>query len=123
VSSTGPLQVAADSRPLLELVVCALDAWDEVWRRNRRLTDALLRRHLELRVLYVEPYVDPLYNLARGRLPVPPRTAVLRDDGRLHALRPLKLLPRRCGSLSDRMLVRQVLFAARRLGFTHRRCG
>jgi teichuronic acid biosynthesis glycosyltransferase TuaH len=119
VSSTGPLQVAADSRPLLELVVCALDAWDEVWRRNRRLTDALLRRHLELRVLYVEPYVDPLYNLARGRLPVPPRTAVLRDDGRLHALRPLKLLPRRCGSLSDRMLVRQVLFAARRLGFTH----
>lgn len=119
MSSADPSPAAAELPPPRELVVCALDAWDAVWIRNQPLTDALLRRHPNLRVLYVEPYADPLYNLARGHLPVRPRMAALGDGRRLHTLRPLKPLPRRCGSLSDRILMRQVVFAARRLGFTH----
>ena len=110
-------RIEADDSSLRELVVCALDAWDEVWIRNQPLTHALLKRHPDLRVLYVEPGVDPLWDLSRRRIPGLPRLRSLRADGRLHALRPLKPLPRRLGSFSDRMLQRQVIGAARRLGF------
>jgi teichuronic acid biosynthesis glycosyltransferase TuaH len=104
--------------PLRELVVCALDAWDDVWIRNEPLADGLLRRCPALRILFVEPPTDPTYDLAHLRLPVSPRMRGLRSDGRLHALRPLKLLPRRLGLLSDRLLLDQVIHATRRLGFT-----
>ena len=104
--------------PVGELVVCALDAWDDVWIRNQPLVDALLRRSSALRVLFVEPPTDPIFNLSQLRLPARPRVRALRNDGRLFALRPLKLLPRRLGGLSDRLLLDQVIHAARRLGFT-----
>lgn len=104
--------------PITELVLCALDAWDDVWIRNQPLVDALLRRCAALRVLFVEPPTDPIFNLSQLRLPAKPRTRALRNDGRLFALRPLKLLPRRLGGLSDRLLLDQVIYATRRLGFT-----
>lgn len=113
----GPTEKAEKSE-LQELVVCSLEAWDDVWRRNQFFTDALLHRDPALRVLFVEPPVDVLFDLTRLRRPARPRVTALRDDGRLHAFCPLKLLPRRLGSLSDRLLLRQVLLAARRLGFT-----
>lgn len=120
MNGDGVLNAPADGaeEPLRELVVCALDAWDDVWIRNQPLADALLRRHPALRVLFVEPPTDPIFNLAQLRLPVRPRISALRDDRRLHALRPLKLLPRRLGPLSDRLLLDQVIYATRRLGFT-----
>jgi teichuronic acid biosynthesis glycosyltransferase TuaH len=121
VTTAGALRPPAhdfDATPLRELVVCALDSWDDVWIRNQPLTDALLRRHLGLRVLFIEPQVDPLYNLSQLRWPVWPRMKAVREDGRLYALRPLKLLPRRLGPLTDRLLLDQVMYAARRLGFT-----
>jgi glycosyltransferase involved in cell wall biosynthesis len=99
-----------------ELVVCSLEAWDEVWRRNQFFVDALLRRDPALRVLFVEPPTDVLFELAQRRRPPLPRLARLREDGRLVALRPLKPLPRRLGSFSDRALLRSVPRAARRLG-------
>jgi glycosyltransferase involved in cell wall biosynthesis len=68
-------------------------------------------------VLFVEPPADVLYELAQRRRPTLPRIRSLREDGRLHALRPLKPLPRRFGSLADRVLQRRVIGAARRLGF------
>ena len=101
-----------------ELVVCSLEAWDDVWRRNQFLTDELLRANPGLRVLFVEPPVDPLFALTRMRRPARPRSSSLRSDGRLRALRPIKPLPRRCGPLSDRWLHRRVLLAARRFGFS-----
>jgi teichuronic acid biosynthesis glycosyltransferase TuaH len=112
------LTEAADTPPPRELVVCALDEWDDIWIRNQPLTDALLRRSPVLRVLFVEPQVDPLFNLTQLRRPAGPRLRSLRGDSRLYALRPLKLLPRRLGSLSDRLLWQQVIYVARRLGFT-----
>jgi len=107
-------QVAA----LCELVVCSLEPWDDVWRRNQFFVDALLRRSASLRVLFVEPPADVLYELAQRRRPTMPGIRSLRTDGRLHALRPLKPLPRRFGSLADRVLQRRVIGAAHRLGFS-----
>ena len=57
---------------LRELVVCSLESWDEVWRRNQFFVDALRKRNPELRVLFVEPPADVLFDLRSGRLrPLP----------------------------------------------------
>jgi teichuronic acid biosynthesis glycosyltransferase TuaH len=100
---------------LTELVVCSLEAWDDVWRRNQFLTDILLRRHPRLRILFVEPPADPLFDIWNRRLPAMPRLRVIGYEGRLRALRPLKVLPRRAGQGVDTFLRRQVLFVANRL--------
>jgi teichuronic acid biosynthesis glycosyltransferase TuaH len=98
------------------LVVCSLEAWDEIWRRNQFLVDGLLRRNPGLRVLFVEPPHDLLQGLARGRLPRRPRLRAVAPTGRLWALQPVKPLPRRAGPWSDRAMWRQVRRAAARLG-------
>ena len=46
---------------MTDLVVLSLEAWDEVWRRNQHLVAGLLRADPALRVLFVEPAVDPLH--------------------------------------------------------------
>jgi teichuronic acid biosynthesis glycosyltransferase TuaH len=109
-------EIAADAS-LRELVVCSLEPWDDVWRRNQFFTDALLRRNPALRVLFVEPAADPLFDLRVGRAPALPRLRTLSADGRLRAFRPLKALPRRAGPVADGLLRKQVLLAARSLRF------
>jgi teichuronic acid biosynthesis glycosyltransferase TuaH len=99
-----------------ELVVCSLEAWDDVWRRNQFLVDALLRRHPRLRVLYVEPPADPLFDLAQLRLPQRAAARTL-QGGRLRVVRPFKPLPRRLGPYSDRALLGQVVAAVAQIGF------
>lgn len=101
--------------PFDELVVCSLKAWDEVWNRNNFLADALLRRNPTLRVLFVEPPTDPLYDLTRRHVPRVPALRRISADSRLWALRPLKVLPRRMGPLPDALLRLQVVLACRRL--------
>jgi glycosyltransferase involved in cell wall biosynthesis len=108
----------SDDQFLRELVVCSLEAWDEVWRRNQFFTDSLLRRNPALRVLFVEPPADPLFDLSSRRTPTPPRFRSVSDDGRLRAFRPLKPLPRRAGPLADDIVRRQLILAARFLGFS-----
>lgn len=100
-----------------ELVVCSLEAWDEVWRRNQFLVDGLLRRDPSLRVLFVEPAHDLVHGLRHGRLPRGGRLRAVGGTGRLWALRPLKPLPRALGPWADRALCAQARRAARRLGF------
>ncbi len=102
--------------PLRSLVVCSLEAWDDIWRRNQFLVDGLLRRNPGLRVLFVEPPHDLVEGLARGRLPRWPRLRPVPGSDRLWTLQPAKLLPRRAGSLSDQALWWQVRRAAARLG-------
>jgi glycosyltransferase involved in cell wall biosynthesis len=117
---TSPSPAAGARQPATtELVVCSLEPWDEVWRRNQFLVDELLRRYPALRVLFVEPPADLLFDLAERRRPRRSQLRSLRDDGRLQALRPLKALPRRLGPLADVMLRRAVIAAARRLRFAH----
>jgi glycosyltransferase involved in cell wall biosynthesis len=80
--------------------------------------DALLRGSASLRVLFVEPPADLLFDLTHRRWPMRPGIRSLRDDGRLNVLRPLKALPRRFDSLADRRLQSRVIGAARRLKLT-----
>jgi glycosyltransferase involved in cell wall biosynthesis len=103
---------------LRELVVCSLEPWDEVWRRNQFFVDILLRRNPQLRVLFIEPPSDPLFDVWERRLPQLPRLRSLTTDGRLRAFRPLKALPRKAGPIADRLLRSQVRAAARLAGFS-----
>lgn len=101
---------------LEQLVVCSLEDWDEIWRRNQFLADRLLNRYQDLRILFVEPAADPFHELATGHRPRGPRLGKL-QNGRLRTLRPLKPLPRRAGPVADLALLAQVRGAARLLGF------
>ena len=103
-----------------ELVVCSLEAWDEVWRRNQYLVAGLIDREPDLRVLFVEPPEDPLHAIASRRLPSLGRGLARREDvggGRLWTHQPTKWLPRAAGSLADHPLTGGLLRAVRRLGF------
>src|SRR5581483_4567052 len=100
-----------------ELVVCSLEEWDEIWRRNQFLVDRLSRRDSELQVLFVEPAADPLHDLRRGRPPRWPRLRSVGGQRRLRAFRPLKPLPRLAGGAADAALRAQVRVVARALGF------
>src|SRR4029078_3025571 len=96
------------SDQLRELVVCSLEPWDEIWRRNQFFVDELLRRNPHLRVLFVEPPADVLVDMTRRRRPELPRSRRLAPDGRLTAFRPLKVLPRRLGPPADALLLWQL---------------
>ena len=111
----GPPPAVLDPA-LRELVVCSLEPWDEIWRRNQFFVDALLRRNPELRVLFVEPAADVLFDIWERRVPTLPRLRTLSKDGRLRAFRPLKLLPRRAGPMADWLMLRQVKVAIRMVG-------
>jgi glycosyltransferase involved in cell wall biosynthesis len=109
---------AYENVTLRELIVCSLERWDDVWRRNQFFTDALLRRNDALRVLFVEPPADPLFDLQAGRKPALPSLRSITSDGRLRAFRPLKVLPRKAGPLADLLLRGQVRLLSRQMGFT-----
>jgi teichuronic acid biosynthesis glycosyltransferase TuaH len=107
---------------MTDLVVLSLEAWDEVWRRNQHLVAGLLRRGAVQRVLFVEPAVDSLHELRRGRRPRGSAVGLRRIllpglAGReLWALRPRKVLPRRLDPRGDRRRARAVVRTAHRLG-------
>lgn len=100
------------------LVVFSLEPWDDVWRRNQYVVDGLLKRMPDLRVLFVEPARDHLYDLVSSRRTV--RAAGLRRqpgyDGRLLRYQPSKWLPRAAGPLADALLRAGVSRALRRAG-------
>ncbi len=108
----------------MDLVVISLEAWDGVWRRNQHLVAGLLRRDPQLRVLFVEPPVDPLHavlgagrpRLGHGLRPGPEVAGI--GDGALWLLEPTKWLPRRVDRHVDERWARQVLRASRSLGMT-----
>lgn len=109
-------EARSEAAALHDLVVCSLEAWDEVWRRNQFFVAALLRRQPRLRVLFVEPAADPLHDACSRRPPSLPRLRRPLAEARLRTLRPLKPLPRRFGPVADLLLHEQVLIASRLLG-------
>jgi glycosyltransferase involved in cell wall biosynthesis len=118
IAGDSAVVAPADAAPqrgteLAELIVCSLKEWNDVWNRNNFLTAALLKRNPRLRVLFVEPPVDPLHEISKGKFPSLPALRTVSVDGRLRVLRPLKLLPRRLGPLADALLRRQVLLTAK----------
>ncbi len=100
------------------LVVCSLEPWDEVWRRNQFLVAGLLASDPRLRVLFVEPPTDPAYDLLRRRRPTRARGLRRRADvaeGRLWTYQQTKIAPRRVGPIVDHALSVGVARAARRI--------
>lgn len=102
------------------IVVCSLEAWDDVWRRNQFLVRELTARpDVRTRVLFVEPPNDVVHNLRRKQ-----PLGVLRPALRTVAappgvilFQPVKWLPRVLGGFADRSLRRQVRRAATEAGF------
>jgi glycosyltransferase involved in cell wall biosynthesis len=113
----GERAAVAAEMELRELVVCSLEPWDEIWRRNQFFVDALLRRNSALRVLFIEPSTDPLFDVTQLRRPGLPRFRSIVNDGRLTAFRPLKALPRRLAPPADALLLWQLRLAVRHIGF------
>ena len=107
----------SDPADLRELVVCSLEPWNDTWRRNQFLVHNLLEQHRHLRVLFIEPPADPIYDLATRHLPALPRLRSVTRDRRLQRFRPLKPLPRRAGPIADRLLLAQIPPVVRLLGF------
>lgn len=108
---------------MTDVVVMSLERWDEVWRRNQHLIAGLLHRDPTLRVLFVEPAVDPLHDLLqrqrprwpRGLRPGPPLPSG--PTRRLWLLESAKWLPRRLAPAVDARLASKVVAATRRLGW------
>lgn len=102
----------------MDLVVISLEAWDTIWRRNQHLVSRLLNTNPSLRVLFVEPAADPLYDLFSRRRPHRGVgvTAVPGYDGRLLRFRPVKRLPRRLDRRADARLANAIARATRRSG-------
>lgn len=112
------LDSPATAAPGEGVVVCSLEAWDEVWRRNQFLVSELLELEQNLRVLFVEPPFDWVHELrrrsARGRQR---GLRPLETDARIVRFEPGKVWPRVLGRFADRSLRRQVERAADQLGF------
>ncbi|MGC0142912.1 glycosyltransferase family 4 protein [Pseudactinotalea sp. Z1732] len=112
------------SSPSPELVVISLEAWDEIWRRNQYLLAELVRADPGLRVLFVEPPADPLFQLSRRRLPrwgagLRPLQGATDDQrgGGVLLFQPTKVLPRRIDRHADQRLAKAVQRASHRAGF------
>jgi teichuronic acid biosynthesis glycosyltransferase TuaH len=101
------------------LVVCSLEPWDEVWRRNQFLVAHLLRHMPSLQVLYVEPPYDLAHGVARRQHPPPWGPRRIPGAEQLWRVRPVKPLPRLMGPWSDMALRGQVRRAARGLGLVN----
>jgi glycosyltransferase involved in cell wall biosynthesis/GT2 family glycosyltransferase len=117
--ATVRLDSPATTAPGHSLVVCSLEAWDHVWRRNQFLVRELLAADPHLRVLFVEPPFDWIHEVRRRPRTRPRRRGVrpVYGSGRVVALEPNKLMPRLLGSFADHSLWRQVRAATERLGF------
>lgn len=116
--TTVPFDSPATTSPNVGLVVCSLEPWDEVWRRNQFFVRELLVLDPNRRILFVEPPFDWVHE-ARHRSPRR-RTRGLRPlegDSRVSLFEPAKVWPRLAGPLADRSLRRQVREAAHALGF------
>lgn len=121
-----PMRVALDSpatrAPGKGLVVCSLEAWDDVWRRNQFFVRELMATDPDLRVLFVEPAFDVALEKRNGSGRVH-RGGLrpLEADGRIVRFEPVKWLPRKVGRWADEWRDDQVLDAVRQLGFVEPR--
>lgn len=77
-----------------DFVVCSLEPWDNLWRRNQFLVRELLAMNQKSRALFIEPAVDVTFELVQRRRPGPSGLRQVTPDGRLWAMRPRKVLPR-----------------------------
>jgi teichuronic acid biosynthesis glycosyltransferase TuaH len=98
-----------------ELVILSLEPWDDVWRRNQLMVQALINDSVDLRVLFVEPPLVALRNLERGSLlRTASRSAGVRGVTALHTV---QWIPDRLRPFIPPVFGRSVHSAVRTLGF------
>ena len=104
-----------------DLIFVSLENWDEVWRRNQFICDALAARFPQSKILFVGPPRDVSSSLRRrkpGEL-AGPGTWTVPTRSNITVTRPLKWLPNSMTAgqrLNERMAVHHVRRVARELG-------
>ncbi len=106
-----------------DMIFVSLENWDEVWRRNQFLCDALATRFPDSRILFVGPPRDVSSCLRRGQLAeLSARgTWTVPTHANITVTRPRKWLPNSLTAgqrINERMAVRHVSRVARDLGIT-----
>jgi glycosyltransferase involved in cell wall biosynthesis len=104
-----------------DLIFVSLENWDEIWRRNQFLCDALATRFPESRILFVGPPRDVSSSIRRGRLGelAAPAKWVIPGHPNITVTRPLKWLPNSLTAgqrFNERLAVRHVRRVAREVG-------
>jgi teichuronic acid biosynthesis glycosyltransferase TuaH len=99
-----------------QIVLMSLERWDDVWRRNQLLVNALTKQLPGLEVLFSEPPVAALRNLHHGR---PPRSTTRPVEGfpGVTALRAVEWTPARLSPYLPLFSARAAEQAAFGLGF------
>lgn len=106
-----------------DLIFVSLENWDEIWRRNQFVCDALARRFPGMKILFVAPARDVSNQLRRGQWRAVAAGAAdgwtVPETRNVTVVRPLKLLPNTLalGRLFNAWLARRYVRRwARRLG-------
>jgi teichuronic acid biosynthesis glycosyltransferase TuaH len=78
-----------------DLIFVSLEDWDDVWRRNQFVCDALARRHPDMKILFVGLPRDVSHGLRHGDLGVlrEPSTRPAPGLDNVTVVKPIKLLP------------------------------
>jgi len=76
-------------------VFVSLEPWDEIWRRNQFFCAGLLKRHSEIRILFIEPPRNLSYAVRTGswRNMMGDTNSKTEFGDRLICMKPLKVLP------------------------------
>jgi glycosyltransferase involved in cell wall biosynthesis len=106
-----------------DVIFVSLENWDEVWRRNQFLCDALATRYPRSKILFVGPPRDVSSSLRRGQLGElsAPGTWTVPSHPNITVTRPLKWLPNSLTvgqRINEQMAVRHIRRVARDLGLT-----
>jgi glycosyltransferase involved in cell wall biosynthesis len=106
-----------------DVIFVSLENWDEIWRRNQFLCDALAKRYPRSKILFVGPPRDISSSLRRGQFSElgAPGTWKVPAYSNITVTRPLKWLPNSltaCRRLNERLAVRHIQRAARSLGLS-----
>ncbi len=106
-----------------DVIFVSLENWDEIWRRNQFLCEALATRFPKSKILFVGPPRDVSSSLRRCRLGelATPATWTVPGHSNITVTRPLKWLPNSITAgqhFNERMAVRDVRRVARDLGLS-----
>ncbi|MBE7210443.1 MAG: hypothetical protein INR65_05440, partial [Gluconacetobacter diazotrophicus] len=121
--SSAPASAGPGDGRFPDLIFVSLEDWDEIWRRNQFVCDALARRFPGAKILFVAPPRDVSNQLRRGHWRTLAANAAhgraVPDTRNVTVVRPLKLLPNSLavGRWFNAWLARRhVRRCARRLG-------
>lgn len=95
----------------LDLIFVSMENWDEIWRRNQFVCAELVRRHPQLRILFVGLPHDLSHAVRRGRFGSLRKTVTYPAPGfdRITITHPPKLLP---STLAPGRWINEAMFRA-----------